>query len=80
MAAVEVAAVQHALATVQAVRLRVAGNGATVIPAPLRRFIDDVAATSGFVEEDRALEHELRALTARIAAGEFADARSGAAA
>jgi len=70
----------HALATVQAVRLRVARHGETVIPAPLRRFIDDVAATSGFVDEDRALDHELRAMTARIAAGEFVDARAGAAA
>jgi histidine ammonia-lyase len=30
--------------------------------------MDGVSAESPFVDEDRALEHELRALTARIAA------------
>ena len=58
----------HTLATIQAVRLRLRINAATSIPAPLQAFIDEVARSSPFVDEDRALEHELRALTARIAA------------
>ena len=47
-------------------------NAATVIPEPLAAFMDEVAATSPFVDEDRALEHELRAMTQRIALGDFA--------
>ena len=43
----------------------------TVIPEPLAAFMEDVAATSPFVDEDRALEHELRAMTERIATGDF---------
>jgi histidine ammonia-lyase len=67
----EQVAAAHTLATVQAAQLRLRINGATVIPEPLRTFIDDVRAGSPFIDEDRALEHELRALTARIAAGEL---------
>lgn len=52
-------------------RLRLRGNAATVIPAPLHALMADVAAASPFVDEDRALEHELRAMTARIASGDF---------
>jgi histidine ammonia-lyase len=63
----EQVAAAHTLATVQALKLRVRINEATPVPAPLRAFADDVAALSPFVDEDRALEHDLRALTARIA-------------
>jgi histidine ammonia-lyase len=35
--------------------------------------MDDVSAGSPFVDEDRALESELRALTARIAACDLLD-------
>jgi len=68
----EQVAAAHTLATVQAARLRLRGNAATVIPEPLSGFMEDVAASSPFVDEDRALEHELRAMTERIAAGDFA--------
>lgn len=61
----------HTLATVQAVRLRLRINASTSIPAPLQAFIDEVTLASPFVDEDRALEHELRDITARIASGEL---------
>jgi histidine ammonia-lyase len=67
----EQVAAAHALATVQAARLRLRSNAGTVMPGPLSRFIDDVAAVSPFVDEDRALERELRAMTERIGAGDF---------
>lgn len=67
----EQVAAAHALATVQAARLRLRSNAATVIPAPLCAFMEDVAASSPFVDEDRALEHELRTMTQRIASGDF---------
>ncbi|CAM2159604.1 HAL/PAL/TAL family ammonia-lyase [Paraburkholderia tropica] len=73
----EQVAAAHALATVQAAQLRLRGNAATVIPAPLRAFMTDVAAVSPFVDEDRALEHELRAMTAKIAAGDFIGVEGG---
>jgi histidine ammonia-lyase len=53
---------------VQAARLRLKIDSGTPVPSPLRTFMDRVSAQSPFVDEDRALEHELRALTARIAA------------
>ncbi|MEA3094218.1 MAG: histidine ammonia-lyase, partial [Caballeronia sp.] len=37
-------------------------------PPPLLAFMESVTAGSPFVDEDRALESDLRALTARIAA------------
>ncbi|MGF6445533.1 HAL/PAL/TAL family ammonia-lyase [Paraburkholderia youngii] len=69
----EQVAAAHTLATVQAVHLRLRIDSATPVPAPLRAFIDEVGAHSPFVDEDRALEGELRALTARIAACELLD-------
>ncbi|MGF6663052.1 histidine ammonia-lyase [Paraburkholderia atlantica] len=69
----EQVAAAHTLATVQAVQLRLRIDSATPVPAPLRAFVDDVGAHSPFVDEDRALEGELRALTARIAACELLD-------
>jgi histidine ammonia-lyase len=76
----EQVAAAHVLATVQGAQLRLRINGATVIPEPLRDFIDEIRACSPFIDDDRALEHELRALTARIAAGEFLGRAHGAAA
>ncbi|MEX3811756.1 histidine ammonia-lyase [Paraburkholderia sp. BR13439] len=69
----EQVAAAHTLATVQAVNLRLRIDSATPVPAPLRAFIDDVGAHSPFVDEDRALEGELRALTARITGCELLD-------
>jgi histidine ammonia-lyase len=43
------------------------------VPAPLQRFVENVSTGSPFVDEDRALESELRALTARIAACDLLD-------
>jgi histidine ammonia-lyase len=43
------------------------------VPAPLREFAATIASISPFVAEDRALEHDLRALTARIAACALVD-------
>ena len=63
----EQVAAAHTLATVQALKLRVRINDETNVPAPLRAFAQEVAAMSPFVDEDRALESDLRALTARIA-------------
>ena len=62
----EQVAAAHTLAAVQAVRLRLALNPATRIPAPLRTFIDSVSEASPFVDEDRPLEADLRALLASI--------------
>jgi histidine ammonia-lyase len=77
----EQVAAAHTLATVQAARLRLKIDSATPVPAPLQAFIDSVGAQSPFVDEDRALEHELRALTARIAACDLAsDSRGGSSA
>ena len=64
----EQVAAAHTLATVQAVRLRLRINDATFVPHPLQAFVESVSASSPFVDEDRALEADLRALTARIAA------------
>ncbi|KXU87895.1 histidine ammonia-lyase [Paraburkholderia monticola] len=69
----EQVAAAHTLATVQAVRLRLRIDGTTPVPAPLRVFIDEVGTHSPFVDEDRALEGELRALCARIAACDLLD-------
>jgi histidine ammonia-lyase len=67
----EQVAAAHTLATVQAARLRLRIDSATPVPAPLQTFVENVGAQSPFVDEDRALEADLRALTARIAACEL---------
>ncbi len=67
LALTEQVAAAHTLAAVQALRLRLKMNDATQVPTPLRAFADSVTAQSPFVDEDRALEHDLRTLTARIA-------------
>jgi histidine ammonia-lyase len=59
---------------VQATRLRLRIDGATHVPAPLRSFMESVTHESAFVGEDRALESDLRGLTARIAACALVDA------
>jgi histidine ammonia-lyase len=64
----EQVAAAHTLASVQAARLRLRINNTTPIPPPLLAFMESVTAGSPFVDEDRALESDLRALTARIAA------------
>jgi histidine ammonia-lyase len=74
----EQVAAAHTLAAVQAARLRLRLDSATPVPAALRTFMENVGAQSPFVDEDRALEHDLRALTARIAAcGLLQDYRGG---
>ena len=75
----EQVAAAHTLATVQAARLRLRIDSATPVPAPLQRFIDDVGAVSPFVAEDRALESELRASIARVAACDRLDDYRGGA-
>ncbi len=65
----EQVAAAHTLAAVQALRLRIRQQDNTLVPVPLREFADEVTASSAFVEEDRALEFDLRSVTARIAAG-----------
>ena len=64
----EQVAAAHTLATVQAARLRLRIDSTTPVPAPFASFMESVTAQSPFVDEDRALESDLRALTARIAA------------
>jgi len=73
----EQVAAAHTLATVQAARLRQRFNNTTPIPAPLHAFMESVTAASPFVDEDRALEGDLRALTARIAACELVSGYRG---
>jgi histidine ammonia-lyase len=73
----EQVAAAHTLATVQAARLRLRINNTTPIPPPLLGFMDSVTAGSPFVDEDRALESDLRALTARIATCELVGDVSG---
>ncbi len=73
----EQVAAAHTLATVQAARLRQRLNNTTPIPAPLHAFMESVTAASPFVDEDRALESDLRALTARIAACELVSGYRG---
>ncbi|KVX08484.1 hypothetical protein WL01_26865 [Burkholderia ubonensis] len=68
LALTEQVAAAHVLATVQAVRLRMREDAGTHLSAPLRAFVDDVNRGSPLVVEDRPLEAELRALTARLAA------------
>lgn len=65
----EQVAAAHTLAAVQAARLRLAMNPHTTLTAPLAAFVDEVSTVSAFVGDDRPLEAELRALTARIASG-----------
>jgi histidine ammonia-lyase len=52
-------------------------NDATFLPPPLQAFMQSVSADSPFVDEDRALEADLRALTARIAACELLGQHGG---
>lgn len=75
----EQVAAAHTLAAVQAARLRLRGNAATQLPAPLHAFMASVTAQSPFVDEDRALESDLRALTARIAGCALVDDSSAGA-
>jgi histidine ammonia-lyase len=75
----EQVAAAHTLATVQAVRLRLRINDATFVPHPLQAFVESVSASSPFVDEDRALEADLRALTARIAACKLVEHPGGGA-
>jgi histidine ammonia-lyase len=70
----EQVAAAHTLAAVQALRLRVRDAAGTLVPAPLAGFAQRVNAQSPFVDEDRALETDLRALTAQIAQGALVDA------
>jgi histidine ammonia-lyase len=69
----EQVAAAHTLAAVQALNLRLRLDSETPVPAPLREFAATIASISPFVAEDRALEHDLRALTARIAACALVD-------
>ena len=64
----EQVAAAHTLATVQAARLRLRISDATFVPHPLQTFMESVSAGSPFVDEDRALEADLRGLTTCIAA------------
>ncbi|WP_175729294.1 HAL/PAL/TAL family ammonia-lyase [Burkholderia ambifaria] len=85
LALTEQVAAAHVLATVQAVRLRLRDDPRTQLSPALRAFIDDVGRQSPLVVEDRPLEAELRALTARLAAcepigGSFGACRRGEAA
>ncbi|MCA8061986.1 HAL/PAL/TAL family ammonia-lyase [Burkholderia sp. AU38729] len=64
----EQVAAAHVLASVQAVRLRLRDDPETQLSSALRSFIDEVGRESPPVIEDRPLEAELRALTARLAA------------
>ena len=73
----EQVAAAHTLATVQAARLRLRINNTTPIPPPLHAFMESVTAGSPFVDEDRALESDLRALTARIAACDLVEGYGG---
>jgi histidine ammonia-lyase len=70
----EQVAAAHTLAAVQALNLRLRLDPETPVPAPLREFAATIASVSPFVAEDRALERDLRALTARIAACALVDA------
>ncbi|WP_414444800.1 HAL/PAL/TAL family ammonia-lyase [Burkholderia sp. 22PA0106] len=63
----EQVAAAHTLATVQAVRLRQRMAPQATLPAALQAFVAEIDRGSPLVEEDRPLEHELRALTARLA-------------
>jgi histidine ammonia-lyase len=69
----EQVAAAHTLAAVQAVRLRCRLNPSTQVPAPVQAFIDRVGAQSAFVDEDRPLEADLRALTLAIERGELTE-------
>lgn len=69
----EQVAAAHTLAAVQALQLRLRLAPDSFVPAPLRAFAATVASVSPFVGEDRALEADLRALTARIAACAMVD-------
>lgn len=66
----EQVAAAHTLAVAQAVTLRARlSPDAPPLPDALCRWLDAVATRSAFVEEDRALEHELRAVRAWLADG-----------
>ncbi|SDF94312.1 HAL/PAL/TAL family ammonia-lyase [Paraburkholderia phenazinium] len=73
----EQVAAAHTLATVQAARLRLRIDATAPVPQPLQAFMQSVSAGSPFVDEDRALEADLRALTARIAACELIEQHGG---
>ncbi len=65
----EQVAAAHTLAAVQAARLRLSVTPGASLTAPLAEFVEAVAARSRFVDEDRPLERDLRALTQCIAEG-----------
>jgi len=65
----EQVAAAHTLAAVQAAQLRLKVTAGASLTAPLAEFAQRVAALSPFVDEDRPLEHDLRALTTCIAQG-----------
>ncbi len=66
----EQVAAAHTLAVAQAVALRARQTpGAAPLPDTMRQWLDEIAAQSPFVVEDRPLEHELRAVRAWIADG-----------
>ncbi|AJP59736.2 histidine ammonia-lyase [Pandoraea vervacti] len=66
----EQVAAAHTLAAAQAVRLRARlSPGCAPLSDAVREWLDAVAERSPFVEEDRALEHELRAVRAWLADG-----------
>lgn len=66
----EQVAAAHTLAVAQAVALRERMSPETSrLPGALRHWLDAVATRSPFVEEDRALEHELRAVRTWLADG-----------
>jgi histidine ammonia-lyase len=63
----EQVAAAHTLAAVQAARLRIAMGSASSLTEPLAAFVQEISAVSAPVEDDRPLEPDLRALSARIA-------------
>jgi histidine ammonia-lyase len=67
----EQVAAAHTLAAVQAARLRLSATSGASLSAPLAAFVEQVGALSAFVDDDRPLEADLRALTQRIAEGDL---------
>jgi histidine ammonia-lyase len=76
----EQVAAAHTLAAVQAARLRLSVTASAALTAPLVDFVERVGTLSPFVNDDRPLERDLRALTQCIADGALIDACAPAAA